>query len=143
MKLIKITILIFLIFIFLIFSFFSCFFPSNLITFDLKKQLVKSCNCAGIYYLEIEDEDMYDEYWIKFMNSENSPPTCLSLFSIPKDYDIYKGTMKVNRIKLRPCTRYRITRSQGDASGATIHVITDEHGKVAICESDEINCNLK
>lgn len=121
----------FTLFIIACFVFTSC--EGNEMSFNLKKQIINSCNSKGIRNLYIRNDSIADFYTIRCSKSTEAPKS-IKLNNINKNYKIYKGwsstSINLTEFKLLPNSHYIIERSQGDASSFKIFVTTNANGKI-------------
>jgi len=129
----------FIYFIFLLTVLTSC--QSNAISFCIESQEIQSENSKGLHRIYIENDSTIETYMIEWQE-KIAPPLKLNLLYIPKGYFIKSGWQNVlidiSDFKLKSNSKYTFRRSQGDASGYEIKIITDN--KSAILSSNKEKC---
>ncbi len=119
-------------FLFLILLFSSC--DGNQIHFDLKSQTINSSNSKSIRVLVIENVGFHKRYRLEWKNKLIKPLQSIYVHKIDTNYRMtygYKDSLiENNDFKLLPNSKYRISRSGGDASSYRIIIKTNSKGKV-------------
>jgi hypothetical protein len=104
---------------------------SNVIYFDIEQQTIVGCEGA-ILNLYVESRDHLDYLHFSVLPNKKACRN-FSFKDLNKNYSVTvsDGNFDLNNFRLRPETEYEITNiSNGDASGGSVLVRTDQNGVV-------------
>jgi hypothetical protein len=109
----------------------SCY--NNNIYYDMKKQLVETCNGKPIRQLYIISQDNHIFYHFALINDQEGVNS-FSLLNLNNQYslEILNRKIPLEGFKLIPGAEYKITNSSyGDAASSDIKIKVGERGEIA------------